>query len=47
MDSVHYYCGVLDYNKGTWSRCDNDKISEFRGYPFNVCEYFLHENKQK
>ena len=46
-DSGQYYCDVLDYNKGTWWRCDDDKISKFIGYPDNVYDEFLHENGEK
>ena len=36
MDSGQYYCGVLDYNTGTWWRFVDYKITNFRGYPENV-----------
>ena len=32
MNNGHYYCGVLDYNTGTWWGCDDDNISEFSVY---------------
>ena len=46
MDSGHYYCDILDYNKVTLWRYDNEKISEFRGYPDNVYDELLLENEQ-
>ena len=36
MDSVHYYCVFWGFNTRTWQRCDDDTISEFRGYPGSV-----------
>ena len=46
MDSGHLVCYVLDYNSGKWQRCEYDKITNFRGYPENVYDELLHENKQ-
>ena len=46
MDSGQYYCDVLYYNTETWWRYDNDKITNFRGYPENINYEILHENKQ-
>ena len=37
MDSGQYVCDVLDYNKGTWWNCDDDKITNYSGYPENIC----------
>ena len=31
MDSINYYCDILDYNTGTWWRCDDKRIIDFRG----------------
>ena len=36
MDQGHYVCGVLDYNTGTWWNCDDEKITQYPGYPMNV-----------
>ena len=36
MDKVNYVCDVLDYNTGTWWKCDDDTITQYLGYPMNV-----------
>ena len=46
MGSGHCYCDILDYNTGTWWICDDDNISEFRGYPCNVYDELSHKNVQ-
>ena len=47
MYSVHFACAVLDYNTVTWWRCDDDMITNFPGYPYNVYDDLSHENEQK
>ena len=48
MDSGHYVCDVLDYNTGTWWRCDDDTtIKNYSGYPDNVYNDFSHESEPK
>ena len=32
MDIGHYYFYVLDCNTGTWWRCDNENIADFKQY---------------
>ena len=36
MDKVHYVCGVLDYNTGTWWNYDDATITQYPGYPMYV-----------
>ena len=36
MDQRHYLCGLLDYNTGTWWNCDDEKVTQYPGYPMNV-----------
>ena len=36
MDKGHYVCEVLYYNTGTWWSFDNEKITQYPGYPMNV-----------
>ena len=36
MDIGHYVCDVLDYNTGTWRNFDDEKITQYPGYPMNV-----------
>ena len=37
----------MDYNTGTWWRCDDDTITNYSGYPDNVYDDLLHENEHK
>ena len=46
MDSGHYYYSILDYNTGTWWRCDDDKINNYTWYPKKLYDKLLHENEQ-
>ena len=32
----HYYCNVLDFNKGIWYNCDSDKIYYIRDLPEGI-----------
>ena len=36
MDQGQYVCDVLYYNIGTWWNCDDEKITQYPGYPMNV-----------
>ena len=36
MYQGQYVCDVLDYNTGTWWNCDDEKITQYPGYPMNV-----------
>ena len=36
LDQVHYVCDVLDYNTGTWWKCDDEIVTKYPGYPMNV-----------
>ena len=36
MDQGHYVCNLLYYNTGTWWNCDDEKVSQYPGYPINV-----------
>ena len=47
MDSGHYVCDILDYNTGTWWRCDDEIITNYSGYPENVYYDLSHENGKK
>ena len=48
MDSDHYYHDLLDYNTGSWLRCNGEKISNCRGYPDNVYDELSHKiNKSR
>ena len=35
-DKGHHVCDVLDYNTGTWWNYDDEKITQYPGYPMNV-----------
>ena len=43
MGSCRYYSDVLDHNTGIWWICDNEKMTDFRGYLDNVYDGLLHE----
>ena len=47
MDTGHYVCDVLDYNIGTWWNCDDEKITQYPGYPMNVYNDLSSDKKQK
>ena len=36
MDQGHYVCDLLYYNTGTWWNCDDEKVTQYPGYPINV-----------
>ena len=36
MDQRHQVCDILYYNTGTWWNCDDEKITQYPGYPMNV-----------
>ena len=36
MDKGHYVFDVLYYNRRTWRNCDDDKITQYTGYPMNI-----------
>ena len=35
-DKGHHVCDVLDYKTGTWWNYDDEKITQYPGYPMNV-----------
>ena len=37
MDQGNYVCDVLDYNTETWWDYDDEKVTQYPGYPMNVC----------
>ena len=47
MDSGHYVCDVLDYNTGTWCKCDYDIIPNYSGYPENLYNDLSKMNQKK
>ena len=47
MDQGHYVCDVLDYYTGTWWNCDDEKVTEYPGYPMNVYNDLSRDKKQK
>ena len=47
MDQGHYVCDLLDYNTGTWWNCDDEKVTQYPGYPMNVYNYLSSDKKQK
>ena len=47
MYKCHYVCDVLYYNTGTWWNCDDEKITQYPGYPMNVYDDLSVEKKQK
>ena len=47
MDSGHYICDVLYYNKGNWQNFDGDKITKYSGYAKNVYNNLSKDNEQK
>ena len=36
MEQGHYVCVVLYYNTGTGWNCDDEKVTQYPGYPMNV-----------
>ena len=40
--SGHYYCDLFYYNTVTWWVCDDDKITNGRGYPENLYDELSH-----
>ena len=36
MDKGHFVCDILDYNTVTWWNCDDEKITQYPGYPMNL-----------
>ena len=36
LDKGKYVCDVLYYNTRTWWNCDDEKITQYPGYPMNV-----------
>ena len=47
MDQGHYVCDVLDYNTATLWNCDDEKVTEYPGYPMNVYNELSSDKKQK
>ena len=47
MDQGHYVCDVLDYNTGTWWKCDDEIVTKYPGYPMNVYNELSSDKKQK
>ena len=36
LDQGQYICDVLDYNTGTWWKCDDEIVTKYPRYPINV-----------
>ena len=47
LDWGHYVCDVLDYNTGTWWKCDDEIVTKYPGYPMNVYNEVSSGKKQK
>ena len=47
MDKGNYVCDVEDYNTGTWYNFDDEKITQYPGYPMNVYNGLSSDKKQK
>ena len=42
--SFHYYCDVLSHRIVTYWGCDNERMTDLRGYLDNVYNELLNEN---
>ena len=47
LDQVRYICDVLDYNTGTWWKCDDEIVTKYPGYPMNVYNEVSSDKKRK
>ena len=47
MDQGQYTCDVLDYNTVTRWNCDDEKVTQYPGYPMNVYNDVASNKKQK
>ena len=47
LDQGHYECDVLDYNTGTWWKCDDEIVTKYPGYPMNVYNEVSSDKKHK
>ena len=47
MDSGNCVCKVLDYNTGTWWRCDDCTIKNYSRYPENLYDDLSPRNEKK
>ena len=47
MDKGQYLCDVFDYNTGTWWNFDDETITQYPGYPMNVCDDLSIDKKLK
>ena len=47
MDQGQYACDVLDYNTVTWWNCDDEKVTQYPGYPMNVYNDLFSDKNQK
>ena len=47
MDQGHYVCDVLGYNTGIRWNCDDEKVTQYPGYPMNVYNDLSSDKKQK
>ena len=47
MDQGHYVCDVLDYNTGTWWKCDDEIVTKYPGYTMNVYNEVSSDTKHK
>ena len=45
--SGHYSCDKLDYKLGKRCNCDDEKITNYSGYPQNVYDNVSNENRKK
>ena len=43
----HYVYSVLNYNTGTWWNCDDETMTQYPGYPYNVFDDLSIYKKQK
>ena len=47
MDKGNYVCDVLDYSTGKWWNCDDEKVTQYPGYPMNVYNNVSSDKEQK
>ena len=47
LDQGHYVCDVLDYNTGTWWKCDDEIVTKYPGYLMNVYNEVSSDKKKK
>ena len=47
IDISHCVCDVLNYNTETWWSCDDETITKYSGYPYNVYDNLSNKNEQR